>query len=61
MGVNLPYSDMLELTDIIDELSDLETIRTISEGRKAIREGSKGILVSNLFDRIRKKVDEIQA
>jgi hypothetical protein len=53
VSVNLPYSDMLELADIIDELSDLETITTIAQGRKAIREGIKGIAVSRLFKRIR--------
>ncbi len=55
MSVNLPYSDVLELTDIIDELSDLETLATVTEGRKAIRQGAKGILVSGLFKKIRKK------
>ena len=60
ISVNLPYSDMLELTDILDELADLETITTIQEGRKAIKRGSKGIDISNLFKRIQKKrVNEI--
>ncbi len=55
VSVNLPYSDVLELADIIDELADLETIETIQEGRKAIKSGAKGIPVSNLFSRIRTK------
>jgi len=33
---NTHFSNMLELTDILDELADLETITTIQEGRKAI-------------------------
>ena len=53
VSVNLPYSDVLELIDIIDEAADLETMATVSEGRLAIREGAKGILVANLFNRIR--------
>ena len=53
ISVNLPYSDVLELVDILDELADLETIQTVSEGRKAIKAGAKGVPVSNLFKRIR--------
>jgi len=53
VSVNLPYSDVLELIDIIDEAADLETMATVSEGRLAIREGAKGILVADLFKRIR--------
>ena len=55
VSVNLPYSDVLELIDILDELSDLETIKTIAEGREVIKSGSEGIPVSNLFDSIRAK------
>ena len=55
MSVNLPYSDVLELTDILDELQDFETIATIKEGRGAIRKGTEGIPVSHLFRRIRAK------
>lgn len=55
INVILPYSDMLELMDILDELSDLETLKAIQEGRKAIKAGAKGIPVSNLFNEIRSK------
>ncbi len=55
VSVNLPYLDVLELVDIIDEVTDLETIAVVSEARRAIREGSKGIPVANLFNRIRAK------
>lgn len=55
VSVNLPYSDVLELVDFLDELSDLKTIATIQEGREAIQAGAKGIAVSHLFKRIRKK------
>jgi len=55
ISVNLPYSDVLELMDILDELADLETVATIGEGRRAIKAEAKGIPVSNLFDRIRAK------
>lgn len=58
MSVNLPYSDVLELTDIIDELSDSETLAAIAEGRKAISQGAKGIPVSSLFKKIRKKTHQ---
>jgi len=55
VSVNLPYSDVLELVDIIDEAADLETMATVSEARKAIKGGAKGILVADLFNRIRKQ------
>jgi hypothetical protein len=53
VSVNLPYPDVLELLDIIDELSDLETLKTVYEGREAITAGEEGVPVANLFDSIR--------
>ncbi|MCP5051079.1 MAG: type II toxin-antitoxin system Phd/YefM family antitoxin [bacterium] len=53
VSVNLPYSDVLELMDMLDELTDSETLKTVNQGRKAIEEGEKGIPVSNLFNKIR--------
>jgi hypothetical protein len=53
VSVNLPYSDVLELVDILDEVADLETMATVSEARKAIKGGAKGIPVANLFNKIR--------
>lgn len=55
VSVNLPYSDVLELIDIMDELTDLETVATVQEGRKALQEGAKGVPVTQLFKRIRAK------
>jgi hypothetical protein len=55
VSVNLPYSDVLELVDIIDEVTDLDTVSAVSVARKAIREGAKGIPVANLFSRIRSR------
>jgi PHD/YefM family antitoxin component YafN of YafNO toxin-antitoxin module len=55
VSVNLPYSDVLELMDILDELSDPGTIKAVQEGRKAIKAGVEGIPVSKVFDRIRSK------
>ena len=51
-NVLLPYSDMIELADILDELSDPETIETIKQGRKAIESGAQGIPVSKLFKKL---------
>ena len=51
--VLLSYSDMLELTDILDELQDRETIKAVQDGRMAITNGTKGIPVGNLFKKIR--------
>ncbi|MEA3305541.1 MAG: hypothetical protein U9R52_01860 [Candidatus Omnitrophota bacterium] len=53
VSVNLPYSDLLELADILDELADPEIVATVQEGRAAIKAGAKGISVFNLFNRIR--------
>ncbi len=55
VSVNLPYPEVLELVDILDELADSETIAAIDEGRKAVKAGAKGVPVSNLFKRIRAK------
>ena len=55
INVVMPYSDMIELLDIIDELTDIETVKTVQEGRKAIKSGVKGIPTSNLFNQIRAK------
>lgn len=53
VSVNLPYADVLALADIMDELTDLETIDRVQEGRKAVREGAQGISVVQLFKKIR--------
>jgi len=55
VSVNLPYQDVLELVDILDELTDIETLKTVAEGREAIKTGPEGIPVSNLFNNIRAK------
>ncbi|MFQ5714557.1 MAG: type II toxin-antitoxin system Phd/YefM family antitoxin [Candidatus Scalinduaceae bacterium] len=52
VNVILPYSDMIELLDMLDEITDPETIKTIQEGRKAISRGVKGIPVSNVFKKL---------
>lgn len=53
ISVNLPYSDIVELIDILDEIRDLETLTTVRKGRYAIIKGTKGINVSKLFNKIR--------
>lgn len=55
VSVNLPYSDVLELADIMEELTDSEAASAVQKGRKAIREGTKGIPVLKLFKRIKAK------
>ena len=49
VNVIMPYSDILELADIIEEISDPETLETIREGRLAVKSGAKGLPVSRLF------------
>lgn len=48
-SVLLPYEDMLEIVDILDELKDRRALKIIAEGRRAIRRGTKGILASKVF------------
>ena len=43
--VIVPYEDMLELLDILEEINDPKTRRLVALGRKSIKEGAKGIPV----------------
>jgi len=42
-GVFMPYEEALSLAEIIDELHDKELLKTIAEGRRAIRKGARGV------------------
>ncbi len=53
ISVNLPYEEVLELVDILDELRDAEALSAVASGRKSIKEGQKGISVSKLFRKIK--------
>jgi len=53
MQVMIPYADMLEFVDIIEELQDPEVLKLIQQGRKSIKRGAKGLLVSKIFQKIR--------
>ena len=48
-SVLVPYNDMLEIVDVLDELQDKKAIEAVAEGRKAIRSGAKGISFSKVF------------
>ena len=54
LSINLPYSDILNLIDIIDEMSDPETLDLVKEHRDALKNEAKPIPVGKLFERIRK-------
>jgi antitoxin (DNA-binding transcriptional repressor) of toxin-antitoxin stability system len=53
INVLIPYEDILELIDILEEIQDSETLQTIHAGRAAVREGAKGISVSDVFKKIK--------
>ena len=53
VSVSLPYSDILELIDILDEIGDTQTVETVLEAKEAIKAGGVGIPVSNLFKKLR--------
>ncbi len=48
-SVLVPYNDILEIADVLEELEDKEVIKTIAEGRRAMRRGAKGISASTIF------------
>ena len=41
--VVVPYAEMLEMVDLIEELNDPQTLALVAQGRRAIRSGAKGI------------------
>lgn len=54
-GVFLPYQDALELVDIVDELNDKKVLKMIAEGRRAIRKGARGRLLSDSLKKRRRR------
>ena len=55
VSVNVPYEEILELVDIVEEMSDPEIVKEVMKGRKAVKEGKKGVPVSEVFQKIRKR------
>ncbi|MGR3174704.1 MAG: hypothetical protein ACUZ8N_08915 [Candidatus Scalindua sp.] len=51
------HANTIELLDIMDEVTDSETMKTIREGRKAISTGTKGIQVSEVLGKAKKRVN----
>ena len=50
-SVVLPYNDIMEIVDILDELRDKNAIKAVTSGRKSISSGVKGILAKTVFKR----------
>ena len=55
VDVIVPYDDMMCLIDIVDEITDPETLATVLEGKRAVKAGAKGVPVSGLFKAARAK------
>ncbi len=53
ISVNIPYFDVLELVDILEEISDPKIIALVQEGRHAIKRGAKVIPAAPLFKKMR--------
>ncbi len=53
--VIIPYAEAIEMVDLIDEATDLETLKSVEEGREAIKAKRKGISVLHLFSKVRKR------
>jgi len=49
----LPYDDLLDLADVIDELQDKDAIEAVIEGRKAIKSKLKGRSVMSAFKKLK--------
>ena len=52
--VVIPYAEAIEMVDLIDEATDLETLKAVAEGRKAIKAKKEGVSVLSLFSKVRK-------
>ena len=48
-SVLLPYDDILEIIDILDELRDKVALNAVALGRKSIAARTKGILASKIL------------
>lgn len=57
VNVILPYTDLIELLDIIDEISDNGSVKAITNGRQSIKAGNKGVSFNNLANRIKKQYE----
>lgn len=55
VSINLPYSDVEEIMDIFEELSDPETVTAVFEARKARKTKGKGVSVIKVFEDFRRK------
>lgn len=53
ISINLPYSDVLELVDLLEEMADPAALALVQEGREAVKKGSHGIPVSKIFSKMR--------
>lgn len=51
----LPYEDMAEIADILEEMQDKNLMRTVKEARQAIRSRKRGIPVIDVIKRVRAK------
>lgn len=48
-SVVMPYEEVMELLDILDELQDRDVLKLVAEGRKSIKKGARGISASKVF------------
>ena len=54
ISVSLPYSDVVELVDILEEIADPKIVSLVQEGRRTIKNGAKIIPAADLFRKMRK-------
>ncbi len=53
--VVVPYPEMVEMVDLIDEVTDSDTLQAVRDGREAIKAGEKGISFFKAFAKIKKQ------
>jgi len=54
VSVSVPFEDMMELLDMLEEVSDSETVATVLDARKARQRKEKSVSVSTAFEEFKK-------
>jgi len=51
------HTDLIELLDIIDQISDSGSVKAITNDRQSIKAGNKGVSFNNPANRIKKQYE----
>ena len=53
VSINMPYNEILEIIDIVDEMNDQETIQMVLEGREAVKNKARVVDVKEVFSKLK--------